>query len=144
MQVDEAWTAEHLFHLRAAIQVAQHPDQFDLPVGARGEIGVAALGGDRLQTMADAVQVCLPETRSGSDDHGVAAFARMPACSGSSSSAVSTVDPVAIASRSFIRATRGVDSRLATASASTFQPMLVSVCPAPMTGPATPKAAARR
>ena len=47
MDVHDARAAEHLFDLRAAVAVAQHPRQGELTIRSRREVGVTRFGGDR-------------------------------------------------------------------------------------------------
>jgi hypothetical protein len=79
MNVQQAWAAEHLFHFSTPVQLAEHSREFEFAVGARREIGMSGLGGDRQQTAVQPVQVCLSEPGPCSDHSRVAARVRLAA-----------------------------------------------------------------
>src|SRR5688572_11446420 len=72
MDVEEAGPTEDVFYLRAPVLRAQHPEQFNLAVGACGVIRVASFGRHGPEAPVQAMQVRLSEPGTRCDHYGVA------------------------------------------------------------------------
>ena len=127
MEVHQARSAEHLFHLGASVALAQHAHELELAIGAGSEVGVACLGGARPSAgrCMRCRYVC-PSPVPAAMTAALPSRPATPSCSTSSSSASSTSTLWPIASRSFSSARASCPKRVGWLLALTSQAMLVS------------------
>src|SRR5262245_34743649 len=71
MQVEQSLAADHLLHLGASVAFAQHANEFEFAIGARGKVSVAGFGWNGLPAVvaSTSTDVRLAHS-SASCDHG--------------------------------------------------------------------------